>query len=143
MSSKTCISLGAILAGLSVILGAFAAHGLEGPLISLYQGETRNLLGREIPAVEKYLQDFKTAAEYQMYHALGMILLGLRLSSRPNISRALSVAPLMFLVGILLFSGSLYFLVLTKARWLGMVAPLGGLAFIIGWAFLAIDTLRS
>ena len=62
----TWSALGALLAGLAVVTGAFAAHGLDGMLQRKYEGQTRTVLGRDIPAAEKYLGDFKTAAHYQM-----------------------------------------------------------------------------
>jgi len=135
------IALGAILAGLSVVTGAFAAHGLEDTLIKLYDGKTHQVLGATIPSAQKYLGDFKTAAEYQMTHALGIILVGVLMGCRR--SRALQVAAISFLIGILLFSGSLYTLVLTGQRWLGAITPFGGMGFIIGWIALAIAACRS
>lgn len=127
---------GAILGGLAVILGAIAAHGLEEPLERLYGGKTKEVMGIEIPAVQKYLADFKTAAEYQMYHSLAILVVALL--PAPISSRNRDVAGWSFLLGILLFSGSLYVLVLTGQTKLGMIAPLGGVFFIIGWVALAI-----
>lgn len=131
--------LGAVLAGLAVVCGAFAAHGLNDHFSRKYAGETRTVFGAEIPLAQKYLADFKTAAEYQMYHALGLIAVGLLAASRPGAS--VSVAGWSFLLGIVLFSGSLYVLTLTGQRWLGAVTPLGGVLFIVGWAALALATL--
>jgi uncharacterized membrane protein YgdD (TMEM256/DUF423 family) len=89
----------------------------------------------------KRLQDFHTAATYQVYHALGLIVVGLLLRSGP--STALQVAAWCFLAGILLFSGSLYALVLSGKTWWGAVTPLGGVEVIVGWAALAIGTYSS
>lgn len=124
----------AILAGLSVALGAFAAHGLDQTLLRLYEGQTKTVAGVEIPATQKYLADFKTAAEYQMYHALGILAVSLL----PDFerSRNASRAAWAFLLGILLFSGSLYVLVLTGITRLGMITPFGGVFFLIGWMAL-------
>ncbi|MEZ6057843.1 MAG: DUF423 domain-containing protein [Planctomycetaceae bacterium] len=125
------IALGAALAGFAVILGAFAAHGLDTFFADKYIGETRTVTGIEVPAATKYLADFKTGATYQMFHSLGLIGLGLAMNRRP--SRVLTVAAWMFVAGIFLFSGSLYVLTLTGTRWLGAIAPFGGTAMILGW----------
>lgn len=135
-TSKYWIRAGAILGGIAVITGAFAAHGLHDYLIDLYGDKTKSIMGEEIPAARKYLADFKTAAEYQMYHALGIIAVGLLPGSLSTRSR--DVAAWSFLLGILLFSGSLYALVLTGYTKLGMITPLGGTLFIVGWVALAM-----
>lgn len=127
---------GGILAGLAVAFGAFAAHGLDHFLVEKYSGETRTVAGQEMPASAKYLGDFKTGAAYQMYHALGLVAIGLMLKGRPSL--ALNIAAWSFVVGILLFSGSLYVLVLGGPRWLGLVAAVGGTSFLIGWTAFAI-----
>src|SRR5580704_10233300 len=108
---------GAVLAGLSVAAGAFAAHGLDKTFAEKYRDAPPKIVaGREVPASWKYLQDFKTGAEYQMYHALGLLAVGL--AARAKSSRLLDVAGWSFLLGILLFSGSLYLLALTgQTRW--------------------------
>src|SRR3984957_15526790 len=95
--------------------------------------------GREVPASWKYLQDFKTGAEYQMYHALALLAVGL--AARGGRTRMLDVAGWAFLLGIVLFSGSLYVLTLTgETRW-GMVTPFGGVLFLIGWGALALAVI--
>ena len=109
--------LGAAFGFLGVALGAFGAHGLKGRL------------------TPEDLAIFETAVRYQMYHALALILVALILprgEAGPN-----SVSGWAFTVGIVLFSGSLYLMLLTGQRWLGAVTPLGGLAFLIGWAAMA------
>lgn len=115
--------LGALSALVSVGAGAFGAHGLRATL------------------PPDQLEIFETAAQYQMYHAFGLIavswLWGL------THSRGTIAAGLAFAIGTLLFSGSLYVLSLTGARWLGAVTPLGGVAFLIGWAALAYAALRA
>jgi len=136
-TSKSWIRTGAVLAGIAVITGAFAAHGLHDYLLDLYGDKTKTIMGEEIPAAHKYLADFKTAAEYQMYHALGIIAVGLLPGSLSSRSR--DVAGWSFLLGIVLFSGSLYALVLTGITKLGMITPLGGTLFIIGWVALAMS----
>lgn len=141
MSGRGWILAGAISAAVAVICGAFAAHGLDKSLPIKYAGQTRVVAGEEIPASRKYLADFKTAAEYQMYHALGMIAAGLLLMH--TASAAGAIAGWSFLLGSMLFSGSLYALVLTGATKLGMITPIGGLLFIVGWVSLAIAALKS
>ena len=140
MSGNRWIALGAALAGLAVICGAFAAHGLDTHLPKQYAGQTRTVAGETVPAARKYIADFKTAAEYQMYHALGMIAVGLAIQRRP--AGSLNAAGWCFLLGTLLFSGSLYILVLTGVTRLGAITPFGGLLFIIGWAALAVGMIR-
>jgi uncharacterized membrane protein YgdD (TMEM256/DUF423 family) len=109
--------LGAINGFLAVAFGAFAAHGLK------------DLLSPGL------LEVFQTGVEYQALHGLALLLVGLL--GRSERLDGLVVAGWAFATGILLFSGSLYLLALTDARWLGMVTPLGGTAFLIGWAALA------
>lgn len=108
---------GAALGALAVIAGAFGAHGLAETL-----GPMR-------------LGTWKTGAEYHLIHALALVATALTLAWRP--SRAARVAAWSFLVGILIFSGSLYLLAVTDVRWLGAITPIGGVAFIVGWGALA------
>lgn len=110
--------IAALLGGLSVATGAFAAHALRERL------------------TERSLEIFETAVRYQMYHALA--LLGVALLLIRAESTALIVAGWAFIVGITLFSGSLYTLSLSNITILGAVAPLGGVGLIIGWAAIAI-----
>lgn len=124
------------MAGLAVALGAFGAHGLDQVLKSVYaESDKRIIAGLEVPATWKYLQDFKTAAEYQLTHALALLAVGLL--SRDRSRRSLTVAGWSFLGGIVLFSGSLYVLVVTGVRVLGAITPIGGVLFLIGWGSLA------
>ena len=116
------IALGSILGGLSVAAGAFGAHAL------------RSRLSPE------YLAVFETGARYQMYHALTLIAVGLIAVKIDN--TALRVAGIAFVIGTVLFSGSLYILSLTGARAWGMVTPIGGVAFLVGWIALAVAALR-
>jgi uncharacterized membrane protein YgdD (TMEM256/DUF423 family) len=113
----------AILGALAVLCGAFAAHGLEARL---------DAQAREI---------FETGARYQMYHALAMGLAALAMRGEA-VTRA-RLAAIFFLAGILLFSGSLYLLALTGSGALGLVTPIGGLAFIAGWVALALAALKQ
>lgn len=108
---------GAAFAFLAVALGAFGAHGLE---------------GRVSP---NDLAIFETGARYQMYHALALLLLALLSPGLPE--KLVRISGLAFILGILLFSGSLYLLVLTGVRGLGAVTPFGGVSFLVGWGTLA------
>jgi uncharacterized membrane protein YgdD (TMEM256/DUF423 family) len=113
------LGLGALSGFLAVAAGAFGAHAL------------RDRLSAE------YLAVFETAARYQMYHALALLAVALLLSFRPL--STLQWAGWLFVVGTTLFCGSLYALALTGTRWLGAITPLGGIAFLAGWIFLALS----
>lgn len=115
--------LGGAFGFLAVALGAFAAHGLR---------------GRLTPAD---LAIFETGVRYQMYHALALLLVAALLARGPG--WAASLAGWGFTTGIMVFSGSLYLMVFTGQRWLGAVTPIGGLAFLVGWAALTWSFVRS
>lgn len=115
--------IGAISAALAVASGAFGAHFLE----------TR------VP--EEMVETWKTGARYQMYHSLGLFVVAWYLERLPEATTAATAAGWSFVVGLVLFSGSLYLLVATGISKLGMITPLGGLAFIIGWLALAAAAL--
>lgn len=115
------LALGALFAGLAVAAGAFGAHGLE---------------GRVSP---DRLDTFQTAVTYQMYHALALLVVGWVASQ--GWSPLIHWAGYSFLAGIVVFSGSLYVLVLTDTPWLGAVTPLGGAAFVAGWILFAAGVL--
>ncbi len=140
-NSRNWIVLGAVLAGLSVVLGAFGAHGLDGILQKLYGGQRKNMTGFDVPASFKYAQDFVTASRYQMYHALGLFLLGLVAGPHPTPCQHISAW--CFMLGIVLFSGSLYVLAVTGITRFGMVTPIGGALLIAGWVAFAIGAARS
>jgi uncharacterized membrane protein YgdD (TMEM256/DUF423 family) len=113
----------ALSACLGVALGAFGAHGLRQTL------------------TEAQMATYRTAVDYQMWHALGLGLIGAlddRYPGQPLLRRA----GWLMLAGILLFSGSLYLLSLSGARWLGMVTPLGGTAFLAAWSMLAFFAFK-
>ncbi|OYV75177.1 MAG: hypothetical protein B7Z66_13920 [Chromatiales bacterium 21-64-14] len=119
--ARTFLFLGALNGLLAVVLGAFGAHILKARLSA------------DLMAV------YHTANEYHFYHALALLLIGIVALQFPE-SRPLKWAGWLMLVGIVLFSGSLYLLAVTGTRWLGAITPLGGLAFIAGWLLLAIGT---
>ena len=116
MSARVAILCAAVAGLLGVGFGAFGAHGL------------RERLSPELMAV------WRTAVEYQFWHALALLAVGVLMIVRPL--PGLSTAAWAFVVGLVLFSGSLYLLALSGQRWLGVVTPFGGLAFLIGWAAL-------
>lgn len=115
--------LGSLSGGLGVALGAFGAHGLRSRLAS------------------ERLETFETAVRYQMFHALALLATALTTAALPQAGAWLTAAGWAFTVGTLLFSGSLYLLVLSGKRWLGAITPFGGIAFIAGWLCLAFAAL--
>lgn len=141
MSGRYWISIGAIFCGLSVGLGAFAAHGLDKVFTEKYADGTRVVAGQTVPLATKFLNDFKTGAEYQMYHGLALIGLGLLLERKA--SRAAQAAAWSFTIGNVLFAGSLYILTLTGVTKWGAVTPLGGLAYLIGWTLFLVAAVRT
>jgi uncharacterized membrane protein YgdD (TMEM256/DUF423 family) len=127
MKSNTHIQIAAVLGALAVGIGAFGAHGLADILASHGRAET-----------------FETAVKYHFYHTLAILavaILSIKFPDNKNLNRA----GILFLIGILIFSGSLYILSLSGITWLGAITPLGGVAFILGWIFLflASRTFKS
>ena len=120
--TKLFTIIAAISGFLAVALGAFGAHGL------------RDILDPHAMAI------FETGVRYQMLHTLA--LLGVAVLNRPA-TRLLTLSGGFFVVGILLFSGSLYLLALGGPSWLGPITPLGGLSFLSGWALLAVWAVRQ
>jgi uncharacterized membrane protein YgdD (TMEM256/DUF423 family) len=127
---KKLIALAAFIAGLAVALGAFGAHGLQ-----------------KITTDEKILHGYQTAVQYQMYHALALLSVGIfyfQLSGR-----WMKWAATFFIAGIILFSGSLYLITLLKiqesevVKYAGPVTPLGGLFLITGWIILMIAAIKK
>ena len=119
---KVFMIVGSILAGLGVAGGAFARHTLKSRLSA------------------HALDIFETGIKYQMYHSLALLLVALLLLStvQQNYPSSLLWAGYAFILGILIFSGSLYALSLTGIKWLGAITPIGGIAFLIGWGSLII-----
>lgn len=107
---------------IAVGLGAFAAHGLK-----KHVEESRLLV-------------FETGVRYQMYHALALLAVSWVISTKP--SRLGDASALFFLIGTILFSGSLYALTFVRWKWLGPVTPLGGVCLMVGWALLVFASLR-
>jgi uncharacterized membrane protein YgdD (TMEM256/DUF423 family) len=120
--NRSFLTLGALSGGIAVALGAFAAHALKARLDP------------------QLLVTFETGARYQMYHALALLAVGL-LARRAS-SRLLAASGAFFVAGTVLFSGSLYALVLTGARGLGAITPFGGVAFLAGWLCLGLAAWR-
>jgi uncharacterized membrane protein YgdD (TMEM256/DUF423 family) len=117
------LAIAAIYGGLAVAGGAFAAHALQGKLS------------------DKAISIFETGTRYQMYHALALFLVVVLLLQNPMNPTWLTVAGYAFIVGVLIFSGSLYALSFSGIKWLGAITPIGGVAFIIGWGCLLLSAL--
>ena len=117
--------IGSILAGLAVILGAFGAHGLK------------NIVTPDM------IDTWEKAVRYQMYHALALLLLAWAITHWPESANLWNIGGWLFLAGVVLFSGSLYLLVLSAIKWLGAITPLGGVAFGLGWLCLLVAAWRS
>jgi uncharacterized membrane protein YgdD (TMEM256/DUF423 family) len=113
------LSIAAILGGLSVAAGAFASHALREKI------------------TERSLEIFETAARYQMYHALALLVVALLISRTESPPATLIASGWLFIIGIAIFSGSLYALSLSGVKVLGAITPLGGAAFMAGWGALA------
>lgn len=119
---KLFVILGALLGGLSVAAGAFGAHALRAQL------------------APRMLEVFETAVRYQMYHALALFAAAWMVQQTQ--AQSAQVAGWAFVVGTVLFSGSLYAMVLTGTRGLGAITPIGGVVLIIGWGALALSALK-
>ena len=119
---KTFFVIGCFSGALAVALGAFGAHGLR----------------RKLTA--ESMVTFETGVRYQMYHVFALIIAAIA-GGQITAAGLVSAAGWLFVIGTVLFSGSLYALALTQKRWLGAVTPFGGLAFIAGWVCLALSTI--
>jgi uncharacterized membrane protein YgdD (TMEM256/DUF423 family) len=134
--SQLWLFCGALLGCLAVICGAFGAHGLE----RLF--ESQQQLGEWSPSdVARKLANWETAARYQMYHALALLVVGWM--ARQRSGWAFHLAGAAFVIGVLIFSGSLYALVLTGITGLGAIVPIGGVLLVVGWICLGIAAWRS
>ena len=129
VSSRNVLLIAGILGMLAVVLGAFGAHGLK-ELLS-----------------EDQLNSYKTGVNYQFYHALVLLFLGLVI--KRNESSWFKRASIFFIAGILLFSGSIYLLStrellgLSNYKWLGPITPVGGIFFILGWLSICIGAFKD
>jgi uncharacterized membrane protein YgdD (TMEM256/DUF423 family) len=124
ISAKTFLALGGLGMLLAVALGAFGAHALK------------KTLAPELMAI------YETAVNYHIYHALGLLAIGMLALHLPD-SGALRWAGILMAAGLLLFSGSLYALSLSGIRWLGAITPVGGAAFLAAWLLLAVAVARA
>ncbi|MCC5913698.1 MAG: DUF423 domain-containing protein [Balneolaceae bacterium] len=125
MTSKSLLITGSIFMALAVGFGAFGAHIVQDML-----------------SPDRF-EVYQTGVEYHFYHAIGLLILGLLARGGDRPTTWIGRSGICFVIGILIFSGSLYFLTLTDTSWLGMVTPLGGIAFILGWIFLAIGVMKG
>lgn len=121
--TRTFFALGAILAFLAVAAGAFGAHALEARL------------------TPDRLETFELAARYQMFHALALLATAWAGTRWPGATT--TWAGWLFVVGIIVFSGSVYGLALGAPRWFGAITPIGGVCFLGGWGLLAVSALRA
>lgn len=120
---KVFFVIGALSGAISVLLGAFGAHALRDRL------------------TPQLLDTFETGVRYEIYHAFAILVVAFALTRWS--SNLIGYAGWAFVLGTLLFSGSLYLLALTGTRWLGAITPFGGVAFIAGWILLAIGVWLS
>jgi uncharacterized membrane protein YgdD (TMEM256/DUF423 family) len=120
--SSAWLATGSIAAAIGVAMGAFGAHAL------------RTRVPADLQAV------FETGVRYHLVHALALVAVAWAADRWPG--RWVTISGWSFLVGIVVFSGSLYLLSITGVRWLGGVTPIGGLAFLLGWTALAVAALR-
>ena len=123
MNARLCVIVSAVALAAAVALGAFGAHALRARL-----------------APESFAA-YQTAVQYHFWHALGLLAVG-TLMTQWATAQGLAWAAWLLIAGLIFFSGSLYLLALTGARWLGAVTPIGGGAFIAAWVVLAWVALR-
>ena len=123
--TRACLIAAGVLGLLGVGTGAYGAHGLE-----------------KVVSEARLIAVWNTGARYALSHALALLALA-ALSERFPKARSLSVAALGFVLGTLVFSGSLWLLALSGIRWLGAITPLGGLGLLVGWAALIVTGLRA
>ncbi|WP_070962776.1 DUF423 domain-containing protein [Vibrio sonorensis] len=126
MKSKYLLSIGALLLGTGVGLGAFAAHGLK-------------------KVLSPYLLDvFNTGVHYQFIHGIGLIICAVLLMHTQSYKaqKYFFFSAICFIIGVFCFSGSLYALALTGIKWFGPITPLGGLSFMLGWGLFAFAALQ-
>jgi uncharacterized membrane protein YgdD (TMEM256/DUF423 family) len=122
---KTFFIIGSVFAGFCVAAGAFGAHGLK----------------KLVPP--EMLDTWDKAVRYQIYHALGLLVVAWAITYWPSQARSFVLGGGLFLGGIILFSGSLYLLVLSGTKWLGAITPFGGAAFVAGWLCMLLGSWRG
>jgi len=120
VTAKLVLILASIFGASAVAAGAFGAHGLRGNVS------------------DRALEIFETATRYQLTHALVLVAIAILMQVLPEPPSSLPVGAVAIAIGMVLFCGSLYGLSLGAARWFGAIAPLGGVAFIVGWLCLAV-----
>lgn len=123
MKQRTILITGAVFMALAVILGAFGAHALK------------KVLSPEMLTI------YHTGVEYQFYHALGLLIIGL--TGFHIQSKYLNWAGLLLTLGIIIFSGSLYLLTLSGIKAFGAITPLGGVSLIVGWIYFAVAFIKN
>ncbi len=123
-ATRFFIVFGGLLAGLAVVIGAFGAHALKASL------------------TERGAAIWETGVQYQMFHSVALIMVGILLMFLSS-QKLLRIAGVAFLIGTILFSGSLYLIALLKITNLGFITPIGGLFFIIGWLLLIFAAIKS
>lgn len=123
MKNQTNLVAGAIFMALAVLLGAFGAHALK------------KILSSDMLAI------YHTAVQYQFYHALGLLAVGIIGLHYP--SKWVRLSGVFLTAGIIIFSGSLYVLSLSEIKTFGAITPIGGLAFVIGWILLAVGVWKA
>lgn len=124
INMKTFVVIGAINAFLAVALGAFGAHGLKDRLDA------------------HYLEIWKTGVQYQMFHAAGILIIATLLGKAAT-SSLFTWSGWLMLAGIILFSGSLYLLSLTKIGTLGAITPIGGVCFLAAWILMVVGAVKN
>jgi len=121
--SKKFLIMACLLMAIAVSLGAFGAHGLKKIITS------------------DMLSVYQTGVQYQFYHALG--LLGVAFIAHVNSSKLVNMAGNLMFTGVMIFSGSLYLLVILNIKWLGAITPIGGVLMVVSWVLLAWSVFRS
>ncbi len=117
-------TLASLLGGLGVALGAFGAHAIRGRI------------------AENLLANYETGVRYHFYHALALFAVVVAIQRWPN-SNLPVIAGWLFVIGVVIFSGSLYIMAFTGLRWLGAITPIGGVALIVGWICLMLVAWRG
>ena len=124
MTLKIAFIFAALAGAIGVVLGAFGAHALRGSI------------------EPRLMETFQTAVQYQLIHALALLMVSLTMGWLGQ-SLSFEISAYAFMAGVILFSGSLYGMVLTDMEWLGPVTPLGGLCLIVGWLALLVGGFRQ